>query len=162
MAFYLGRVLSSLQNPVGTTYQNNDGYVLNSSNNSFVTKWVQVQTSPIISFKIVFSASGVAGTLTLEESCDSPSKDGSGAVCPISALHNGTYGIGAYGDPTDLMTSFTTPSSVAVSGNSVVYGFGSGGATVGLASAGWYRIKYIASSSVPGNVIVTLAWKPTA
>lgn len=126
---------------------------LPNSNNSFVTKWLQIQNSPFASFIAVFSNSGIAGSLYVEVSNNEyGTLDGN--KFPITAKDTGAFGTGAYGDPDDLVVFPDANATVAVSGK--------GPYIINLKEIGtcWMRLHYNATTSVASTgVIVTAAWK---
>lgn len=132
-----------------------DGYQLNSSNNTFVTKWVDNHSSPYFDIRAVFSSALADGYLTVEDSTDKQGVWTDGSVFPESARYVGTYGTGPTGDPIDLAT--IAGGSQRVIGNTNPYVFSSG-----VHGARWIRLKYIASTSVNMKVTVTTGWKSSS
>ena len=132
-----------------------DGYALNASDNTFVTKWIDNHSSPYFDIRIMFSSNSADGYLTLEDSDDKQGTWTDGSVFPESARFVGTYGKGPTGDPVDTMT--VGPITQRVLGNSTPYSFSGG-----IHGARWIRLKYIPHASVAMNVTVTSSWKSTS
>lgn len=138
-----------------------DGYILaDGYNNTFVTRWLDFHSSPFMNIKVAFSATGLSGTLTLEESDDRQATWTDGSVYPMSAQFNGVYGVGPLGDPIDLFSDTTLFSAQTVnSSTSLVYSFNSG-----VLGSRWVRLKYVAtnSGSKSSNVTVTASFKSSS
>jgi hypothetical protein len=132
-----------------------DGYQLDPLNNSFVTRWLDVHSSPFWNLRVVFSSPSADGYLTLEDSCDRQGQWTDGNIFPESARFVGAFGKGPLGDPFDLATVSSV--SLRVSGNATAYVFD--GQERG---SRWIRLKYIANTSVAQNVHVTCAWKTSS
>jgi len=134
-------------------YYGMDGYVLNGTDGySTVGAWLYVHSAITFECIVSFSSNSADGYLTLECSNDNFSNDGASQNCPVSALHNGVYGVGAYGDPNDLIT--VAGSQLTVSGNATPYRI----ASVANTSA-WIRVKYVALVNVPMTISATFCWK---
>lgn len=134
-----------------------DGYTLTTGNNTFISPWIDVHSSPYVGFAVVFTATGTQGTLTVEQSYDKEAVWTDGRTYPASAQFVGAYGLGPLGDPVDLITVPGTSQAVNGATTLIYVPMNSN-----IASAGFYRVKYIASASAAGKVTVTYSWKTTS
>lgn len=128
-----------------------DGYVLNPSNNTFVSPWIDIHNSPYFNISTTFSNStNLAGTLYLQQSNDLDCFGHNGRHFPMSARMVGAYGINDLGDPIDLANVGSV--SVTPSLNPAV--FNNTGA--GMA---WIRVLYLPTTSINTNVSVYVSFK---